>query len=51
LTRSAALAPALAGMSLGQRIHRNLSEARCRRVFFSALLLPGAYIAMRAALS
>jgi len=50
LTRSAALAPALAGMSLGQRIHRNLSEARCRRVFFSMMLL-GAYIAVRALLS
>ena len=36
------------GKSVGQRIHRNLAEARFRRVFFSALLLHGAYIAVRA---
>ena len=45
---AAALVPALAGMWLGQRIRRNLSEARFRRVFFSTLLLLGAYIAARA---
>ena len=33
---------------LGQRTRRNLSEGRFRRVFFSMLLLPGAYIAVRA---
>ena len=45
---AAALAPALAGMWLGQRIRRNLSGARFRRTFFSALLLLGTYIAVRA---
>ena len=48
---AAALVPALAGMWLGQRIRRSLSEARFRRLFFTALLLLGAYIAMRAFLS
>ena len=45
---AAGLVPVLAGMWLGQRIGRNLSEARFRRAFFSTLLLPGAYIAVRA---
>ena len=45
---AAALVPAAAGMWLGQRIGRKLSEARFRRVFFAALLLLGAYIAVRA---
>jgi uncharacterized membrane protein YfcA len=45
---AAALVPALAGMWLGQRIRRNLSEARFRRVFFSALLLLGAWLTARA---
>ena len=45
---AAALVPALAGMWLGQRIRRSLSEARFRSVFFAALLLVGAYIAVRA---
>ena len=45
---AAALVPALGGMWLGQRIRRKLSEARFRRVFFTALLLLGAYITVRA---
>lgn len=45
---AAALIPALAGMWLGQRIRRNLCETRFRRVFFTALLLLGTYIAVRA---
>lgn len=39
-----ALAPALLGMYLGQRIRQRLSELLFRRVFFIALLLLGAYI-------
>ena len=45
---AAALVPVLAGRWLGQRIRRNLSETRFHRVFFSALLLLGAYLAVRA---
>lgn len=41
---AAAVAPAIAGMALGGRIRRRLSEALFRRVFFVALLLLGAYI-------
>ena len=43
-----ALAPALLGMAIGQRVRRRLSEERFRRVFFGALLLLGVYIAGRA---
>jgi len=39
-----ALLPAIAGMVVGQRTRRNLSEALFRRVFFVALLILGAYI-------
>lgn len=39
-----ALAPALAGMVLGQRVRRSLPEPAFRRVFFIALLLLGGYI-------
>ena len=35
-------------MMFGQRIRQRLPEARFRRVFFGALLAPGAYIAWRA---
>lgn len=38
------LAPALAGMWVGQRIRQRLSAAAFRRVFFSALLALGLYI-------
>jgi uncharacterized membrane protein YfcA len=41
---SAAVLPAIAGMVLGQRIRKNLSEALFRKVFFVALLVLGAYI-------
>lgn len=49
LLSAAALLPAIAGMALGQRIRRRLSEARFRRVFFSALLALGLYIIATAA--
>lgn len=39
-----ALLPAVAGMLLGQKIRRRLSDAMFRRVFFTALLLLGVYI-------
>jgi uncharacterized membrane protein YfcA len=41
---AAALLPALVGMFAGQRIRRNLSEQRFRRVFFVSLLMVGGYI-------
>jgi uncharacterized membrane protein YfcA len=44
LWSAAAVAPALIGMTLGQKVRRALPEARFRRVFFAALLLLGAYI-------
>ena len=43
-----ALAPALAGMMLGQGIRRRLSESLFRRVFFLALLGLGVYIIVNA---
>jgi uncharacterized membrane protein YfcA len=43
-----ATVPALLGMVLGTRIRRQLSEQRFRQVLFSALLLLGIYIAVRA---
>ena len=46
---AAALLPAMAGMMLGQRIRRVLSEQRFRHVFFMALLALGVYILARAA--
>jgi len=39
-----AVIPAIAGMFLGQMIRQHLSEAIFRRVFFTALLVLGAYI-------
>ena len=48
LVSAAALIPAVAGMVLGQRIRKSLSEARFRKVFFIALLILGAYIIARA---
>ncbi len=48
LWSAAALAPALAGMLLGQRIRRRLPEQRFRQVFFVALLLLGSYLLLRA---
>ncbi|MPZ55905.1 MAG: TSUP family transporter [Rhizobiales bacterium] len=43
-----AILPALAGMVLGQQLRRRLSEARFRRVFFSAQIALGGYIVLRA---
>tara|TARA_R110002167_G_scaffold23813_1_gene84429 strand:+ start:4290 stop:5030 length:741 start_codon:yes stop_codon:yes gene_type:complete len=45
----AALVPSIAGMMLGQRIRKSLSETRFRQVFFIALLLLGLYIIISAA--
>ena len=45
---AAAVAPALLGMVLGQRIRQRLSEQRFKTVFFVALLILGAYIIARA---
>ena len=39
-----AVLPAIAGMIFGQRIRQKLSEQRFRTVFFTALLVLGAYI-------
>lgn len=44
-----AVAPAIAGMIVGQRLRALLSEAVFRRVFFLALLALGAYIVATAA--
>ena len=43
-----ALLPAIAGMVIGQRIRRVISEKLFRRVFFLSLLLLGAYIVFSA---
>ncbi len=45
---AAALLPAIAGMVLGQRIRKGLSERLFRRVFFVSLLILGAYIVANA---
>jgi hypothetical protein len=45
---SAALAPAIAGMILGQKIRQAISEQLFRKVFFLALLTLGAYIVFNA---
>lgn len=45
----AALAPALIGMAIGQKIRKSLSEQAFRRAFFTALLVLGAYIIYNAA--
>ncbi len=45
---AAALAPAIAGMVAGQTIRARMPEAVFRKVFFSALLVLGAYIMVRA---
>ena len=47
LMSAMAVAPAGLGMMLGQAVRRRLSEVIFRRVFFSALLLLGAYLASR----
>lgn len=48
---AAAVIPALFGMAIGQRIRYRLSEDRFRVVFFTAILLLGAYIICRATLN
>ncbi len=45
------LAPALAGMWIGQQVRDRLSATKFRTVFFSTLFASGFYIAVRAALS
>ena len=42
-----AIVPAIAGMEIGRRLRRRLSEELFRKVLFSALLLLGIYIAAR----
>jgi uncharacterized membrane protein YfcA len=44
LLSAAAVIPAIVGMIGGQRMRKSLSEQRFRTVFFSALLVLGAYI-------
>ena len=44
---AAAVAPAIAGMLLGQRLRRSLSEALFRRLFFAAVGIVGIAIAAR----
>ncbi len=44
---AASVVPAVAGMLLGQRLRRRMSEALFRRVFFLALLALGLYIVAR----
>lgn len=43
-----ALLPALAGMVIGQRIRKRLSEEWFRKIFFLSLLVLGAYLTARA---
>lgn len=45
-----AVIPAIAGMDLGRRLRRRLSEMLFRKVFFTALIVLGLYIAGRGAL-
>ncbi|MDH3692943.1 MAG: sulfite exporter TauE/SafE family protein [Gammaproteobacteria bacterium] len=45
---AAAIIPAFAGMILGQRFRRKLSEQLYKRIFFIALLLLGSYIIVSA---
>jgi uncharacterized protein len=47
LVSVAGLVPAIAGMVVGQRIRRRLSETGFRRVFLLALLAVGSYIVLR----
>lgn len=48
LLSAAAVVPALIGMQAGRLVRQRLSEAAFRRVFFIALFLLGAWIAVRA---
>ena len=42
-----ALLPAMAGMIIGQRIRKKLSEQLFRKIFFLSLLALGAYLVSR----
>jgi uncharacterized protein len=44
---AAGVLPAVVGMTLGQLVRQRLSEATFRNVFFTGLLVFGAYIAVR----
>ncbi len=44
---AAAVIPAIVGMVFGQRIRQRLSEAKFRKVFFTALIILGLYIIAR----
>lgn len=48
LLSAVAVLPAIAGMTMGQRIRQHLSETAFRRVFFTALLALGVYIVIGA---
>lgn len=50
LVSTLAVIPALAGMGLGQRLRHRMSEAVFRKLFLSALVVLGGYIALRAAM-
>ena len=50
IVSAAAVIPAAAGMVIGLRIRRRLSEKRFRQIFFIAILVLGAYIIAKAAL-
>ena len=50
LVSAAAVAPAILGMVLGQRLRRRLPERRFRAIFFLALLALGSYIILRSLL-
>jgi uncharacterized membrane protein YfcA len=53
LTAISALAvvPAIAGMVVGQRIRKSLSEARFKQIFFISIFLLGAFIIVKAAVA
>ncbi len=47
IVSAGAVIPAIIGMNVGRRLRQRLSEARFRKVFFTALILLGLYIAGR----
>ena len=47
LISSLALAPALLGMALGQRLRQRLPEERFRQIFLAAIILLGLYLMLR----
>ena len=50
LVSTAAVIPAVAGMVVGQRLRRRLSEQRFRQVFFVSILVLGGYIIVKSML-